>query len=328
MTAALALVLSACATNGGNDTGPVEGGAPTSEPLQIVATTSILGDIVANLVQGDGEVEVLMPPGSDPHGFELSAAGAARLREADLVVANGLQLEETLVSALDAAAEDGARVFALAEHLEPIEFDWEGPHDPHGEDDPHNDDEDPHGEESLDPHVWHDPVRMADGIWLLAEQLAQASDQDAEVWHQRADAYAAQLLEVHEEVEEVLAEIPEGNRQLVTNHDAFGYLAARYDFEVLATVVPGASTDAETNPAAFAELIATVEEAGVPAVFSENIESDRLAEQLASEVLDRADLDLEVVELYSDALGEPGTPGETYLGMLRENAQRIASALS
>ncbi len=169
---------------------------------------------------------------------------------------------------------------------------------------------------------------MADGVELIAEELAAISEVvDADEWQQRADDYNEQLLAVHEEVEEILADVPDEHRKLVTNHDAFGYLAVRYDFEVLGTVIPGSSTDAETNPQAFAELIETVEEAGVPAIFSENIEGDRLSEQLASEVVGRGDLEVEVVELYSDALGEPDGEGGTYLDMLRANAQRIADAL-
>jgi zinc/manganese transport system substrate-binding protein len=373
---ALGLVLAACGTDGeaDGDDDLSAGVEEATDDLLVVATTSVLGDIVTELVQDDGTVEVIMPPGVDPHGFEPSARDAALLRDADLVIANGLQLEENLVSALEAAEEDGVAVFEVAGHLDPIDFDWDGPHDQghdddghghdeddghgHDEDDGHGHDDDDHGHEDdghghdeddghghddddhgyddddhghahgpEDPHVWHDPVRMADGVELIAEELAAISEVvDADEWQQRADDYNEQLLAVHEEVEEILADVPDENRKLVTNHDAFGYLAVRYDFEVLGTVIPGSSTDAETNPQAFAELIETVEEAGVPAIFSENIEGDRLSAQLASEVVDRGDLEIEVVELYSDALGESGD-GATYLEMLRTNAQRIADAL-
>ena len=391
--AALGLLLAACGADEDGDDLDIGAEEEATDDLLVVATTSILGDIVTELVQDDGTVEVIMPPGVDPHGFEPSAQDAALLRDADLVVANGLQLEENLVSALEAAEEDGVAVFEVAGHLDPIDFDWDGPHDHgHGDDDDHghdedddhrhdedeghehddeddhgheddghghddeddhghedddghgHDDEDDHGHEDddghghdddddhahgpEDPHVWHDPVRMADGVELIAEELAAISEVvDADEWQQRADDYNEQLLAVHEEVEEILADVPDEHRKLVTNHDAFGYLAVRYDFEVLGTVIPGSSTDAETNPQAFAELIETVEEAGVPAIFSENIEGDRLSEQLASEVVGRGDLQVEVVELYSDALGEPDGDGGTYLDMLRANAQRIADAL-
>jgi zinc/manganese transport system substrate-binding protein len=380
---AASLVLSACGTDEEPEAAPEEEQEPTDD-LQVVATTSILGDVVENLLGDDGTVEVIMPPGSDPHGYEPSARDGAMLREADLVIANGLQLEENLLSALEAAEEDGVRVFEVAGHLDPIDFDWEGPHDhghgdesddghaleddddghgheddgsdeddghSHEEDDGHShddedaghedddghahedddahDEDDGHGHGPEDPHFWHDPIRMGDAVHLIAAELADVSEiVDADEWEARARGYEEEILAVHEEVEQILGEVPDEHRKLITNHDSFGYLAARYDFEVLGTVVPGATTDAETNPGDFAELIQTLEEAQVPAIFSENIESDRLSEQLASEVLGRSDLEAEVIELFSDALGEPGSGGETYLGMLRTNAERIADGLA
>jgi ABC-type Zn uptake system ZnuABC Zn-binding protein ZnuA len=395
LIAVLGLLAAACGGQAGEtspdaaDEGPttadeeVDEEVPESD-LLVVATTSILGDIVANLVGEDGTVEVIMPPGADPHGFQPSASDAAMLREADLVVANGLMLEENLVSALEAAEEDGVRVFELAEHLDPIEFDWDGPghahgdehghedddghshgdddghghdddghdddgHDDddghsHGDDDGHGHDDDGHGDDDdghghgdddghdhgpEDPHIWFDPIRMADGVRLLAAELADVDDHlDADEWERRGEAYADELLEVHEEMVETFDRIPDQNRQLVTNHDALGYLANRYGFEVLGTVIPGSSTQAETDARQFAELVRTVEEAQVPAIFAENTDSTTLAEQLQSEVIGRSDLEIEVVGLYTDALGEPGSGAETYLDLLRTTSQRIADALS
>jgi zinc/manganese transport system substrate-binding protein len=373
---------------GAEDVEDTDDAQATGDGIQVVATTSILGDIVANLVQDDGEVTVLMGPGVDPHGYSPAASDAALLREADLVVANGLMLEENLVSMLEAAEEDGANVFELADQLDPIAFDWDGPGHSHGDDDHghgHNDDDDhghshddddhghshddddhghshddddhghghdddddhghshddddhghghddddhghSHGPE--DPHVWQDPVRMADGVRLLAAELAAVDTSlDADEWEARGEAYAQQLLEVHEEMETQFATIPEEDRVLITNHDSLGYLANRYGFEVLGTVIPGATTQAQQDAGTFAELIQTVEEAGVPAVFAENTDSTVLAEQLASEVVDRSDLEVEVVRLYTDALGEEGSGAETYLDLLRTNAERITDALT
>ena len=381
-TLVAALALAAC---GGEEEPPEadeEPAAQETDDLTVVATTSILGDVTGNVLADDGTVEVIMPPGSDPHGYEASAQDAALLRDADLVVANGLQLEENLLDAIEAAEEDGARVLEVAAHLDPIDFDWDGPHDHgHGHDDGddghghedddghghedddghghedddghghedddghgheddeghgHEDDEghgheddDGHGHGPEDPHFWHDPLRMVDAAHLIAGELADLSEVvDADEWEARASDYEDELLAAHEDVEATLAEVPDDNRKLITNHDAFGYLAMRYDFEVLGTVIPGSSTDAEASPGEFAELIEVLEEAQVPAIFSENIESDRLSEQLASEVLGRSDLEVEVIELFSDALGEPGSGAETYLDMLRTNAERIADGLA
>ncbi len=381
----LGLTLAAC---GGDEeeeaptAAETEEAAPDDAPM-IVVTTSILGDVVETLVGDDGSVEVLMAPGVDPHGYEPSAQDAAMLREADLVIANGLTLEENLISALEAAEEDGVRVFELADKLDPIDFDWDGPHshghDDHGDEEHGHDEEghghdeeghghgeeeghghedeeghghgeeqghghegeeghghedeeghghDDHGHGPEDPHVWFDPIRMAEGVQLIAAELADLDTSvDAEEWERRGEEYADELLAIHEELEELFADIPATNRYLVTNHDALGYLAARYDFEVLGTVIPGASTQAETDAQSFAELIETVEEYDVPAVFAENTDSTVLAEQLASEVVGRGDLEVEVVGIYTDALGEEGSGAETYPGLLRTTAELIADAL-
>ena len=326
----------------------VDDAADEGDRLQIVATTSILGDIAATLAQDDAEVTVLMPPGVDPHGYEPSASDGRVLREADLIIANGLQLEENLVSVLEAVEEEGGNILSLAEQLDPIEFDWDGPGHSHGddehgdahEDDDHghsNDDDDhghtdeddhghSHGEE--DPHFWFDPLRTADGVALIAEAIAEVDDHlDAEEWMERADAYAQELEELDAEMVAMFDTIPSGNRTLVTNHDALGYLAVRYDFEVVGTVVPGASTQAEADSRSFAELVETVERAGVEVVFAENTDSTVLAEQLASEVVGRSDLEVEVVRIYTDALGEEGSGADTYTGLLRTTSTLITEAL-
>jgi zinc/manganese transport system substrate-binding protein len=351
VAAVLALLAAACGGEAADDaaigaSSDDEGGAD----VQVVATTSILGDIVQQLVGDDGEVTVLMGPGVDPHGYEPSARDAATMREADLVVANGLQLEEALLATLESAEEDGVRVLELAEQLDPIAFNEDGfEHDDEGDDHGHDDDGDDHGHDDdgddhghdddgddhghdhgpEDPHVWFDPVRMVDGVELLAAELAEvAPEVDGDEWDARAAAYNEELLAVHAELEEAFAQVPDDQRRIVTNHDALGYLAARYDLEVVGTVIPGASTQAETDPRQFSELVATVEETGVTTVFAENTDSTRLAEQLASEVVGRGDVEVEVVQVATDALGEPGSEEETYLGLLRATGTTIADALS
>jgi zinc/manganese transport system substrate-binding protein len=353
--AALALLAAACGTA---DPAATDGAAPDAEadadPVQVVATTSILGDVVAQLVGDDGEVTVLMGPGVDPHGYAPSARDAATMQEADLVVANGLQLEESLVSTLEAAADAGVPVFELAPLVDPIEFaagaddhghgdadeEGHGEADDHGHDDadPHGDDDaDDHGHDDADdhdhgpedPHVWFDPERMVTGVELLAAELAEVAPQvDASEWAARAEAYADQLRDVDAELTEAFAAVPDERRVIVTNHDSLGYLAARYDLDVVGTVIPGSSTQAEANPRQFAELIDTVEDRGVRVVFADNVDSTRLAEQLASEAVGRTDIELEVVQVATDALGEPGSPTDTYLGLLRETGRTIAATLA
>ncbi len=338
---------------------PADDAVAEAQPVHVVATTSILGDIVATILGDDGTVHVIMGPGADPHTFQPSPRDGAALRDADLVVANGLDLEENLLDALDAAEQEGVRILRVADHLDPIDYAFDGLHDHghghgheeedghghgHEEEDGHghgHEEEDGHGhgheEEDdhahdhgpEDPHVWFDPVRMADGVRLIAGEIAEVDESvDAAIWEERAEAYVAELLDVHAEIEQLVDAVSPERRLLVTNHDALGYFAHRYGFEVLGTVIPGASTQAETDPRSFAELAELVDREGVPAIFAENTDSTRLAEQLASEVVGRGDLDVEVVRIYTDALGEPGSGADTYLGLLRTTAGLIVDALT
>lgn len=333
-----------------------DGGSASGIPT-VVVTTSILGDVVANVVGDAAEVEVLMPPGVDPHEFELSAAQAASLQEADAVVANGLGFEAGMADAIDAAEDAGVPVYEVAPDLDPLPL-AEGAHDhaddEHAEDgtgdehtedgtgDEHAADEDDHaGEEAtgdehageeehadegeLDPHVFTDPARMADGAENIAVALGDAVPalDNAEVTEQAA-AYAEQLRAADAAVEEQLSAIPEDRRVLVTNHEVFAYFADRYGFEVVGTVIPGGTTLSEPSSQELTELADTIAELGVPAIFADATSATDLADALAEE----AGLDVEVVDLYSESLGEPGSGAETYLAMVEANATAIADALS
>ena len=184
-----------------------------------------------------------------------------------------------------------------------------------------HDDHEGHAHTGSDPHFWLDPLRVAKAVELIAEAL---TDVDPSIdWAGRAEVYASELEQLHAAIESILAGIPEGDRKLITNHEALGYFADRYDFEVLDTVIPGGATLADPSSAELAALVETIREEGVPAIFAETIESTALAEALAAE----AGPDVEVVELYTGSLGEPGSGADTLVGMLRVNAQRIAEAL-
>ena len=299
-------------------------GAPAGEPAtadadpRVVATTSILGDVVGELVGEHAEVQVLVPPGQDPHGFAPSARQAQDVRTADLVVANGLQLEAALLDVLDAAEGDRVPVVRLAEHLDPIAP--TGAHE-HGDEGDHADG---HEGGALDPHVWLDPLRMADGARLVAERIEAAGIAEDVDWAARGEDVAGDLETLHDEVAAILEPVSDDCRQLVTAHDSLGYFATRYDFDVLGSVVPGTSSQAEPSARDFAALAATLRETGVTAVFVGVGQSTRLADALADEV----SRDVTVVELYTGSLGEPGSGAQDYAGMLTTDARRIADALA
>lgn len=303
--AALVLVVAGC------------GGAATSTtasegcvPIEIVVTTSILGDVVRNVAGDAARVEVLIPPGADPHSFAPSASQAAALRGAGLAVVNGLGLEEGLHEVIEAAAADGVRVVEAASFVDPLPFTG-GEHE-----------EDEFG--TLDPHIWTDPARMAEVAAGIGEALAAADPGCAAAYRNAAEAYAEVLLGLDAEIERILAAVPAENRKLVTNHHTLGYFADRYGFEVIGAVIPGGSALAEPSPADLAGLVETLRREGVRAVFAENTRSGGLVEALAAELGEG----VAVVSLFSDALGAPGSGADTYIGMQRANAELIAAALT
>jgi zinc/manganese transport system substrate-binding protein len=295
MAVTLTLV-SACSGDGGE--------APTDR-VRVIATTSILGDVVSRL-GGDGiELEVMIPRGIDPHDFSPSAQQVAAISSADLVVANGLELEEGLEDVLAQAESEGITVIEVGPEVDPL---------PSGEADG-----DGHG--AFDPHFWQDPIRMKKavdviGLWLVTVGVAKAQELTA--------AYQAEIDATQAEIVATLDPIPSNRRLLVTNHNAFGYFADRYGFEVIGTIIPGGSTLAEPSSAEIAALVETIVANDVPAIFVENIGSLGLADILAAET----GTEVDVVQLVSDALGEPGSETGTYLGMLIYNASAIAEALS
>jgi zinc/manganese transport system substrate-binding protein len=164
---------------------------------------------------------------------------------------------------------------------------------------------------------------MADAAEALGDELAALDGIDAEAVRAATDDYVAELGRLDAEVNSIVATIPDDRRTLVTNHEVFGYFAARWGFEVVGTVIPAGTTQADPSSAEVEALAEVVEEAGVPAIFAETSSPTTLADALAETVGD-----VEVVELFSESLGEEGSGGETYVDMMRTNAERIAEALA
>lgn len=276
--------------------------AAPDDRLQIVASTSVLGDIVSEIVGDAAAVEVVMGPGVDPHDFEVSARQAEDIATADLVVAFGLGLEESLLDVIESQAPES---LLLGPELDPIPF--TGP-------DPHHADEQEHA--GLDPHVWLDPARMATAVQLISDRI---EDLDPSLDLQaRTDAYVDQLESLTGEIAETLG--PISDRKLVTSHDALGYFAQRYDFEVVGVIVTGGSTLAEPSAADLAALVDAIEDSGARAIFTDAYNPTTLADAVASEV----EGEVAVVPLITGSLTEDA---ESYVEMMRVNTQRIAEAL-
>jgi zinc/manganese transport system substrate-binding protein len=325
------LVLAGCGGATSSDE-TAAGAGPT-----IVATTTMLGDVASQVAScAGGSASTLMPVGADPHDFAPSSEQVAELVEADLVVANGLALEQGLSAPLDAARDDGATVLEVADLVDPLEFDGHAGEE-HAEDEhageEHAEDEhagEEHAEDehaghehgSYDPHVWHDAARMAAVAEIIGDTLAESTGDQA--FSACGQQVRDSLLETDEQVRTILADVPDDQRVLVTDHDAFEYFAQAYDFEIAGVVIPGGSTLAEPSSDELANLVEVIQSKGVPAIVTDVAEPDALADAVAAEVGD----DVALVELYVGSLGPSGSGADTYAGMMVTNAQRIADALA
>lgn len=254
------------------------------------------------------DVEVLMPAGTDPHSFAISAAQAEAMEEADLVVANGLGLEDGVLENVAAAADVGVVVLEIAPEVDPIAY-GDGAGNDAGR---------------FDPHVWTDPTRMQWPAELIAEAAIDEFPIDADGIRRAADDYVAELAAMEKAMIERFEVIAPGDRQLVTNHHVFGYFAKRFGFEVVGAVLPSGSTLASPSASDLEDLADAIRATGVPAIFADSSQPARLAEVLGDEV----GLDVEVVGLFTESLGPPGSGAETYLEMLDTNTDRIVAALT
>jgi zinc/manganese transport system substrate-binding protein len=294
----VAVVLAMAVTSCGGDDEPAAGNGP---PL-VVATTNILGDAVASALGDSVRVEVLIPADTDPHAFTPSPEQVALLRSADLVVANGLGLEEGLDSVLDAARDDGRDIVEAGSLVEPLS-DTET--------------------DSADPHFWFDPLRMRDALDGIQAEVARIAPDAAAATAAALAAYQGRLASLDDELRALVDGVAPDRRLLVTNHDALAYLADAYGFRIVGTVIPGATTLAQPSAADLAELARAIVDNDVPAIFADTSGPTRLAEVVA----DETGRDIAVVELYTGSLGPPGSEAETYEGFVRTAVTRIVAAL-
>ena len=308
-----------------------ETSAPTGQAVTVVATTTMLGSVaeqIAICADTGSTVTTLMPIGADPHDFSPSSAQVAEMVQADMVIANGLGLEAGLDDSLENAASDGVSVIQIADMVDPIPF-GAGGHD-HG-DEEHSDDEHSHDEAkeddhdhdhgSEDPHFWFDMNRMATAAQIIGDELAASGGQ---VYADCGAQVADEIRAAEADVRAALESVPADQRVLVTDHDALGYLADAYGYEVAGTVIPAGTTLAEPSSAELAELVEVMQDEGVQVVFTNTADPTTLADAVAAEVGG----DVQVVSLYVGSLGGPDTDAQDYVSMMRTNADLISGALN
>jgi zinc/manganese transport system substrate-binding protein len=259
-----------------------------SERPTVVATTGVIASLAEEVAGDDADVVQLIPDSSSPHDFSLSAQDRAELEEADLIVYNGAGLEAGVP-----IEEAESPKWALAEHAGPL-LDGDN------------------------PHVWMNPTRVEAALPALADSLAEADPEHATAYRSRAERLGRRIDSLDRELSRRLAAVPDEDRELVTSHDALGYFAERYGFEIVATAFPAAGAEAEPSAEALAEVERAITETDVPAVFAEHEDDPQALEQVAEAT---------GVEVVDELLVE--SPGETdgYEEMLRHDAELIASAL-
>lgn len=281
--------------------------ATADERSSIVATTSMIGDATRAIAGEHAHVTHLMGEGIDPHTYRQTRSDVVKLGEADLVVWNGLYLEAQLEELL---LELGERkpVIAVAEKLPADAIlqseEYEGRHD---------------------PHVWMDVSLWAEVVPIIRDALQEHDPDNAPAYAANAEAYLEGLAELAHYAEETLATVPEGSRALVTAHDAFQYFGRAYDFEVIG--IQGISTDSEAGLREIEDLVDLIVARGIEAVFVESSVSERNVRALVEGAGARGH-ELEVGgELFSDAMGAPGSYEGTYVGMIDHNVTTITRAL-
>jgi zinc/manganese transport system substrate-binding protein len=280
------------------------------EPVKVVATYSILGEFVETVGGNLIDLTVLVGTDGDAHEYEPTPQDSVAIADAALVFENGLEFE-TWLDDLFAASGSSAKRVVVTEGIVPraMEHDYEGEEHAHGE---------------FDPHVWHNPQLVMTMIDNIATALITADPANEATYTANATSYKAELEQLDKDLQTEADKLSAEQRKLVTSHDALGYLAYRYGFEVIGAVIPSVTTESsDANAGELAELVDIIKSAGVPAIFVENITNADLVEQAANS----AGVSV-APALYTDALGEEGTEGATYLGMMRYNMTTIVAALS
>lgn len=297
-----------------------ESGDPTEE-VKVVASTGVVADILEAVAGPDAEVVQIIPDGASPHSYAASAQDRREIAEATLAVFVADSLEEGL------PLEDSERSFELAEHIDADPADGKDDHqddehdhgdEKHGDEEPQGEDEHGHSHDGEDPHIWLDPTKVAATLPELADALAEADPDSGDAYRERAGEFAAELRALDRDLADVVDELPEERRKLVTSHDAFGHFADRYDFEVVGAAF-GTVPESEASARRVADLVDAIEAEAVPAVFAQEGDDPEVLRQIADEA---------GVEVIDDLrVSSPGENG-SYAEMLRFTTERIVGALS
>lgn len=293
---ALAGTLTACASET-----PDEAGA-----LHIFATTGYLADAAANLAP-NAEVTTMVGPGGDPHTYQPSTKDIEAMRDADVVLWNGLHLEAQMIDQLEAMGEKQLAVGEYVDQDELLPWPAEGTN----------------GEQLFDPHIWNSPTLWTQAVDAIGDKLAEIDPTRAGEYDAAAQDYSAQISTAAQDAEAMLDDA--SPRILITGHDAFNYFGQTFNFEVHATDF--VTTEAAKSPTEISQLADTIAEHKVPVIFQDNQANPQAITALQEAVNSRGwHVEISDQELFADTLG-PTAPTDTYLGAFEHNARAVAEAL-
>ena len=310
--------------------------------LNVVATFSILGDMVQQVGGDRVKVTSLVGPDGDTHVYRPTPKAAKAIAQTKVLFVNGLEFEGWIERLVESSGFKGRMITATA-GIEALKMEEEGhdddhdkhgkkdhhdDHDKHGKKD-HHDDHDKHGKKDghehhhhgeYDPHAWHSLANARIYVRNIADGLAAADPQGAKAYRANAERYIKQITSLESEMEKAMKSVSADGRKVITAHDAFGYLGSTYGIKFLAPV--GISTEAEASAGDVAKLIRQIKKEKISAIFIENISDRRLLDQIVRETGARIG-----GALYSDALSKANGPAGTYLDLMRHNIGTLVKAL-
>ena len=273
----------------------------------IVTTTSLIGDAVKNIVQNHAVVSTLMGPGVDPHAYHATQQDVKNLLNADIVFYNGLHLEGKMADVLHKLSKKKP-VYAAGEAITPAQQLV-----------------DPNFSVGIDPHIWFDVCLWKQVVQYISDRLQAADPQAAAYYKENTVCYLQQLDTLHEATLRSIQQIPSAHRVLITAHDAFGYFGRAYGMEVRG--LQGISTVSECGLRDVTDLVKFIIQRNIKAIFLETSVPEKPLQAVVEGCKKRGHQVVVGGHLYSDALGQAGTPGGSYLGMVRANVQAIVNAL-
>ena len=325
---AMSLILIACGGSTSEDAVETETTViENEESLNVVVTTPMLGEFVKQVAGDSVVLDILMPAEADPHTYDPSPQDAAKIADADMVLFVGIKYEtSSLLKLIENTASTNATLLEIGEEVDPIEF-KDGEHD-HGHDeeghDDHDDEEGHEGHEghdhgSEDPHFWFDPVRVAMAVEVIKDSLVSLDPTNSSTYEANADNFISELTDLDAQVKELVESVSEDNRKIVTTHEALGYLEARYEIEVFATIIPTLSTADEISPSQIADVIDVIKDNDIKVLFVETEAPSVYADTVAAEAGIIA-----IKGLYVETLKD----GQSYSDFLISNVTLIVESLN